>query len=66
MTEFSNNIGSESSLLAELWGFVIGLRRVRNSNIRKIWAEGDSRLVINLLNYGCPTNHSCASLTAYG
>ena len=66
MTGFSNNIGSRSSLLAELWRFVTGLQMVRNTNIRKIWVERDLRVVINLLNHGCPTDHPCTSVIVYG
>lgn len=49
MKGFHCNLGSSTSVMAELWGLVLGLRLARDVGISSLRIEMDSRVVVNMI-----------------
>ncbi|KAF7835216.1 hypothetical protein G2W53_010075 [Senna tora] len=58
----AKNIGSCSSLEAELWGVLSGLEIAWEKDFKKILVEVDSTVAVDIILNGCSSNHFCRNL----
>lgn len=50
---FSRFLGSCSSVMAELWGLVEGLKIAWSMGFKNVWMEMDSKVVVEMVRRGC-------------
>lgn len=57
LMRFKQGLVSGTVLNAELWGILQGMKLTWNQGVRKLWIEGDSMTVVNLVKKGCGSFH---------